>query len=158
MLITANLIKNEKADASLISLKVQKRLQSVAGREELDENRRNFNLNTTGQSTVVIRRRVGLRKQKLNRVQKVDGRMHNVRRLKAHEMIRNYREMNLMLEVRSENKISQNLIGNANKIKKSLKMIVKLMANQLKEILLKMKIIISLKRNRRKNLSKKKKK
>jgi hypothetical protein len=66
--------------------------------------------------------------------------------------------MNLMLEVRSENKISQNLIGNANKIKKSLKMIVKLMANQLREILLKMKIIISLKRNKRKNLRKKKKK
>jgi hypothetical protein len=37
-------------------------------------------------------------------------------------------------------------------------MIVKLMANQLREILLKMKIIISLKRNKRKNLRKKKKK
>ena len=122
---TTNVKRNEKVDVNQINLKVWKRLKSDEEGEGLDANRKNWNLNITGQNMVVIMPRIGLRRKKLNRVQKVSGRMDNVQNMEAQGMNRSYRVMIMIYKKVSEkNKISQNHTRSVNKIKKSLKMMV----------------------------------
>ena len=125
VLTTTNVKRNEKVDVNQINLKVWKRLKNGAEGEGRDANRKNWNLNITGQNMVVIMPRIGLRRKKLNRVRKVSGRMDNVQNMEAQGMNRSYRVMIMIYKKVSEkNKISQNHIRSVNKIKKSLKMIV----------------------------------
>ncbi len=125
VLTKTNVKRNEKVDVNQINLKVWKRLKSGAEGEGLDANRKNWNLNITGQNMVVTMPRIGLRRKKLNRVQKVSGRMDNVQNMEAQGMNRSYRVMIMIYKKVSEkNKISQNHIRSVNKIKKSLKMMV----------------------------------
>ena len=125
VLTTTNVKRNEKVDVNQINLKVWKRLKNGAEGEGRDANRKNWNLNITGQNMVVIMPRIGLRRKKLNRVRKVSGRMDNVQNMEAQGMNRSYRGMIMIYKKVSEkNKISQNHIRSVNKIKKSLKMIV----------------------------------
>jgi hypothetical protein len=125
VLTTTNVKRNEKVDVNQINLKVWKRLKSDEEGEGLDANRKNWNLNITGQNMVVIMPRIGLRRKKLNRVQKVSGRMDNVQNMEAQGMNRSYRVMIMIYKKVSEkNKISQNHTRSVNKIKKSLKMMV----------------------------------
>jgi hypothetical protein len=125
VLTTTNVKRNEKVDVNQINLKVWKRLKSDAEGEGLDANRKNWNLNITGQNMVVIMPRIGIRRKKLNRVQKVSGRMDNVQNMEAQGMNRSYRVMIMIYKKVSEkNKISQNHTRSVNKIKKSLKMMV----------------------------------
>jgi hypothetical protein len=125
VLTTTNVKRNEKVDVNQINLKVWKRLKSDEEGEGLDANRKNWNLSITGQNMVVIMPRIGLRRKKLNRVQKVSGRMDNVQNMEAQGMNRSYRVMIMIYKKVSEkNKISQNHTRSVNKIKKSLKMMV----------------------------------
>lgn len=125
VLTKTNVKRNEKVDVNQINLKVWKRLKNGAEEEGRDANRKNWNLNITGQNMVVIMPRIGLRRKKLNRVPKVTGRMDNVQNMEAQGMIRSYRVMIMIYKKVSEkNKISQNHIRSVNKIKKSLKMMV----------------------------------
>lgn len=125
VLTKTNVKRNEKVDVNQINLKVWKRLKNGAEEEGRDANRKNWNLNITGQNMVVIMPRIGLRRKKLNRVQKVSGRMDNVQNMEAQGMIRSYRVMIMIYKKVSEkNKIFQNHTRSANKIKKSLKMMV----------------------------------
>jgi hypothetical protein len=125
VLTTTNVKRNEKVDVNQINLKVWKRLKSDEEGEGLDANRKNWNLNITGQNMVVIMPRIGIRRKKLNRVQKVSGRMDNVQNMEAQGMNRSYRVMIMIYKKVSEkNKISQNHTRSVNKIKKSLKMMV----------------------------------